>query len=80
MVSTLVSMVMLGTFLTVISLLLVVLFFSSFFSGTARMGSAEGGDPMAVVDGELRVIGMDGLHVVDTSVMPNVVSKNEVPL
>jgi choline dehydrogenase len=36
--------------------------------GTARMGPAA--DPMAVVDERLRVHGVDGLHVVDASVMP----------
>jgi choline dehydrogenase len=33
-------------------------------------------DPMAVVDGELRVRGTDGLRVVDASIMPAVVSGN----
>lgn len=42
--------------------------------GTAKMGRA--GDPMAVVDAELRVIGVDGLRVVDASVMPTLVSGN----
>jgi choline dehydrogenase len=37
--------------------------------GTARMGNA--GDPGAVVDARLRVHGVDGLRVVDASVMPN---------
>jgi choline dehydrogenase len=40
--------------------------------GTARMGS----DPMAVVDAELRVHGVDGLRVADASVMPLMVSGN----
>ncbi|TKT74520.1 GMC family oxidoreductase N-terminal domain-containing protein [Aquamicrobium sp. LC103] len=43
-------------------------------SGTARMGRAD--DPMAVVDSGLRVHGMDGLRIVDASVMPIVVSGN----
>ena len=43
--------------------------------GTARMGGGDG-DEMAVVDGELRVIGLTNLHIVDASVMPNVVSGN----
>lgn len=40
--------------------------------GTARMGS----DPMAVVDAELRVHGIDGLRVVDASVMPHLPGGN----
>jgi choline dehydrogenase-like flavoprotein len=42
--------------------------------GTAKMGRTE--DPMAVVDERLRVIGLDGLRVVDASVMPTVTSGN----
>jgi len=42
--------------------------------GTCRMGLAS--DPMAVVDGELRVIGMDGLRVVDGAAMPDLVGAN----
>ena len=37
--------------------------------GTCRMGS----DGAAVVDGELRVRGLDGLRVVDASVMPRII-------
>jgi choline dehydrogenase len=33
-------------------------------------------DRMAVVDGELRVIGIDGLRVADASVMPTITSGN----
>jgi choline dehydrogenase len=40
--------------------------------GTCRMGS----DPMAVVDAELRVHGMDGLRIADASIMPTMVSSN----
>ncbi|WP_448615331.1 mycofactocin dehydrogenase MftG [Modestobacter sp. URMC 112] len=42
-------------------------------AGTARMG--PDGDPGAVVDQELRVRGVEGLRVVDTSVMPRVTSR-----
>jgi choline dehydrogenase len=41
-------------------------------TSTCRMGS----DPMAVVDAELRVHGIDGLRVADASIMPTVVSGN----
>ncbi len=41
-------------------------------TSTCKMGI----DTMAVVDPELRVIGIDGLRVVDASVMPTVVSGN----
>jgi choline dehydrogenase len=42
--------------------------------GTARMGPAT--DPTAVVDDELRVHGMQGLRVVDASIMPSMPSAN----
>jgi choline dehydrogenase len=42
--------------------------------GTAKMGIPS--DPMAVVDERLRVIGLDGLRVVDASVMPSITSGN----
>ncbi|XP_054715571.1 glucose dehydrogenase [FAD, quinone]-like [Uloborus diversus] len=42
--------------------------------GTAKMGDPS--DPTTVVDPELRVKGIDGLRVVDASVMPTVTSGN----
>jgi choline dehydrogenase-like flavoprotein len=42
--------------------------------GTARMGSVH--DANAVVDARLRVIGLDGLRVIDASVMPTITSGN----
>jgi choline dehydrogenase/4-pyridoxate dehydrogenase len=42
--------------------------------GTCKMGIER--DPMAVVDSELRVLGLDGLRVVDASVMPDLVGGN----
>jgi choline dehydrogenase len=42
--------------------------------GTCKMGKTS--DPMAVVDSELRVIGVAGLRVIDASVMPNITSGN----
>jgi choline dehydrogenase len=42
--------------------------------GTAKMGLRS--DPMTVVDERLRVIGLDGLRVVDASVMPTITSGN----
>jgi choline dehydrogenase len=43
-------------------------------SGTCRMGSPS--DPMAVVDPQTRVIGLEGLRVVDSSIMPSVTTGN----
>ena len=42
--------------------------------GTARMGRR--GDALAVVDPECRVIGVDGLRVVDSSIFPQVTNGN----
>jgi choline dehydrogenase len=42
--------------------------------GTCRMGAA--GDPMAVVDDQLRVQGLEGLRVIDASVMPTLIGGN----
>ena len=43
-------------------------------SGTCKMGPAD--DPEAVVDPELRVLGVAGVRVVDASIMPIIVSGN----
>ncbi|MGS4944080.1 choline dehydrogenase [Meridianimarinicoccus sp. RP-17] len=42
--------------------------------GTCRMGRA--GDPMAVIDPETRVIGVDGLRVADSSIFPQITNGN----
>jgi choline dehydrogenase-like flavoprotein len=42
--------------------------------GTAKMGLPS--DPMAVVDERLRLIGLQGLRVIDASVMPTITSGN----
>jgi len=42
--------------------------------GTAKMGLAS--DPLMVVDGRLRVAGVERLRVIDASVMPTITSGN----
>ncbi|WP_137391749.1 choline dehydrogenase [Rhodoligotrophos defluvii] len=42
--------------------------------GTCRMGAAD--DPMAVVDPECRVIGVAGLRVIDSSIIPRITNGN----
>jgi choline dehydrogenase-like flavoprotein len=42
--------------------------------GTAKMGRDS--DPVAVVDERLRVIGLEGLRVIDASIMPTITSGN----
>ncbi len=42
--------------------------------GTCKMGSAE--DEMAVVDERLKVYGLEGLRIVDSSIMPSIVGGN----
>ncbi|WP_371157236.1 choline dehydrogenase [Jannaschia sp. 2305UL9-9] len=42
--------------------------------GTARMGAVD--DPMAVVDPECRVIGVDGLRLADSSIFPRIPNGN----
>ncbi|MGJ4860418.1 GMC family oxidoreductase [Labrys sp. La1] len=43
-------------------------------AGTCRMGAAQ--DARRVVDGQLRLVGVDGLRIVDASVMPDLVGGN----
>jgi choline dehydrogenase-like flavoprotein len=46
---------------------------SQHLCGTAPMGSV--GDPLAVVDHQCRVHGIDGLWVIDGSVLPTITSR-----
>ena len=41
-------------------------------SGTAKMGR----DAMSVVDGELKVYGVEGLRIADASILPRVTTGN----
>jgi len=43
-------------------------------SGACKMGAPD--DPMAVVDPQTRVIGLEGLRVIDSSIMPSITSGN----
>ena len=43
-------------------------------TGTCRMGSPD--DPNTVVDPETRVVGIEGLRVVDSSIMPSITNGN----
>ncbi|KAI1846815.1 hypothetical protein JX265_004785 [Neoarthrinium moseri] len=45
-------------------------------SGTCKMGHSDGSDAMAVVDSQARVFGVQGLRVVDASVIPFAVPAN----
>jgi choline dehydrogenase len=56
------------------SFLLKTLSTARHISGTCKIGPES--DPMAVVDQHCRVYGVDGLRVVDASVMPNVIRAN----
>ena len=42
--------------------------------GSCRMGDPT--DPMSVVDPQARVVGIEGLRIVDTSIMPRVTTGN----
>jgi choline dehydrogenase len=44
--------------------------------GTCRMGRLD--DPLAVVDSTGKVIGLEGLYVIDASIMPSITSQNPI--
>jgi len=46
------------------------------FLGMAVDGVGESADDVAVVDAQLRVRGVQGLRVVDASIMPKIISGN----
>jgi choline dehydrogenase len=46
------------------------------YSGTAKMGTPD--DQFAVVDKQLRVYGVQGLRVIDASIMPTITNGNIV--
>jgi choline dehydrogenase len=46
------------------------------YSGTSKMGTPD--DPFAVVDPQLRVYGVQGLRVIDASIMPTITNGNIV--
>ncbi|MBS0629412.1 MAG: GMC family oxidoreductase N-terminal domain-containing protein [Verrucomicrobia bacterium] len=48
--------------------------FGHHMSGTAKMGTKD--DPMAVVDSNLKVFGIEGLRICDTSVFPTIPGYN----
>ena len=48
--------------------------FGHHMSGTATMGADN--DPMAVVDNNLKVLGIEGLRVCDTSICPTIPGYN----
>lgn len=49
---------------------------TTIFHPVGTVASGRAGDPMAVLDGQLRVRGVEGLRVADASVMPTITSGN----